>query len=88
MISLKQITLPVTLGSVLLMNIGMTSAQEANMPLFLNEALDKAQADNPALRAAGIQRQLQQARIEQGCLPRALTLQYLREICSGEAISS
>ncbi|MEQ8408456.1 MAG: TolC family protein [Gammaproteobacteria bacterium] len=71
MINLKQFILPATLGSVLLMNIGMTEAQEVEMPLFLNEALDKAQVDNPTLRAVGIQRQLQQARIEQaGVKPR------------------
>ena len=31
---------------------------------------------------------LEQARIEQGGLPKALTLDYLREICSSEAISN
>ena len=31
---------------------------------------------------------LEQARIEQGGLPKALTLEYLREICSSEAISN
>ena len=50
---------------------GLALAQNSEMPLFLDDAVEKAEANHPALRAAGIQRQLQQARIEQaGIKPR------------------
>lgn len=59
------------LVSVLFWNSGQSSAQEGAPPIDLQSAVARAVADNPALRAAGIQMQLQDARIEQaGIKPR------------------
>lgn len=69
--SLNQFILRAVIGTLLLLSSLSITAQNSQTPLFINEALEKAEAGHPSLRAAGIQRQLQEARIEQaGVKPR------------------
>lgn len=56
---------------VLFTNPVITFAQDSDAPLLLQDAVERALAGNPSLRAAGVQQQLQDARIEQaGIKPR------------------
>lgn len=69
--SLNQFILRAVIGTLLLPSSVSVTAQNSQTPLFISEALEKAEAGHPSLRAAGIQRQLQEARIEQaGVKPR------------------
>lgn len=69
--NLNQFILRAVIGTLLLLSSVSVTAQNSQTPLFISEALEKAESGHPSLRAAGIQRQLQEARIEQaGVKPR------------------
>lgn len=66
MIKLFKMLLQFAIGTCLLILCpSLAISQNSDVPLFLDDAVEKAQANHPALRAAGIQRRVQEARIEQ-----------------------
>lgn len=65
----RQLSIVFYLGVALLSSL--TEAQDSRPLLLLDHAVDKAMAYNPALRAAGIQRQIQAAQVDHaGIKPR------------------